>query len=137
MAKLKLSTLIDRFQKQQDVVKEKARDVTRAEAARDKEKAKLQKIGDEIQDRFSNDSINGYTTANGNKAELKTITGASVTDWSKLAAYIYKNKALALMQRRINKAAWLERLEARKGRPLPGVKKFERVTLSVTKVKKR
>jgi len=130
---LKLATLIDRFAKQQEVVKAKGRDVTRAEAARDKEKAKLAKIGEQIQDRFSNDDINGFTTKNGNTATLKPITGASVHNWKALATYIYKNKALSLMQRRINKATWLEHLEARKNRPLPGVKKFEKVTLSVTK----
>ncbi len=136
MARLKLGTLIDRFYKQQEVVKLKSRDVTRAEAARDKEKAKLAKIGDEILDRFSKDDIQGHTTKTA-KAELKPVTGASVKDWKKLATYIYKNKALSLMQRRINKASWLEHLEARKGRPVPGVSKFERVTLSVTKAKKR
>lgn len=137
MAKLRLGTLIKRFNTQQEIVKKKSRDVTRAEAARDKEKAKLQKISNEIQDRFKNEEIKGYTTADGLRAELKPITGATVTDWNKLASYIYKNKALALLQRRINKANWLERLEARKNRPLPGVKKFQKVTLTVTKVKKR
>jgi regulator of protease activity HflC (stomatin/prohibitin superfamily) len=132
---LKLSNLIDRFYNQQEAVKEKQRDVTRAEAARDKEKAKLDKIGNEILDRFEKDKIEGHKTALA-QANLKRIVGPSVVDWNKLAAYVYKNKALSLMQRRINKATWLEHLEERKGRPLPGVKKFERVTLSVTKAKK-
>lgn len=136
MAALRLATLIDRFAKQQDAVNLKSRDVTRAEAARDKEKAKLAKIGEAIQDRFSNEDINGFTTKNGNVAALKPISGPSVHNWKSLAAYIYKNKALSLMQRRVNKATWLEHLETRKGRPLPGVKKFERVTLSVTKAKR-
>ncbi len=130
----KLPTLIDRFYKQQEKVKEKHRDVQTAEVAEKREQIKLNKIGDEILDRFSKDKIDGLTSSLA-VAKLKPITGASVHDWRKAIAYIKKNNAFELFQRRINKAAWLEHLEARKQRPIPGIKKFQRVTLSVTKKK--
>ena len=131
MAALKLPTLVNRFLKQQEAVQLKARDVTRAEAARDKEKAKLQKIGDEILDRFSKDDINGLTTDKA-VATIKPVTSASIKNWGSLTKYIKKNNAFELFQRRINKAAWLEHLDARKGRPVPGVASYKRNVLSVT-----
>jgi hypothetical protein len=134
MPALKLSTLIDRYYKQQEAVKLKSRDVTRAEAARDKEKAKLAKIGDQILDRFKNDEVHGFKTALA-QAELKTVTSASIKDWKKLTAYVKRTGSFALFQRRINKATWLEHIDARKGKPVPGVASFKRVTLSVTKRK--
>jgi hypothetical protein len=135
MPRLKLSTLIGRMYAQQEKVNAAAREVTRAEAKRDKEKAKLQKISDTIQDRFSNEDINGFTTSAGVKAELKKITGPSVKDWKKLTAYIKRTGSFALFQRRINKGTWLEHLESRKGKPVPGITKFTKVTLTVSKQK--
>lgn len=134
MAALKLPTLINRFYKQQEAVKLKSRDVTRAEAARDKEKAKLEKIGNEILDRFGKGDIHGLKTDIA-QAEIKKVTSASIKNWKSLTKYIKSKNAFELFQRRINKAAWLEHLEARKGRPVPGVAKFERNVLSVTKRK--
>ena len=131
MAALKLPTLVNRFLKQQEVVQLKARDVTRAEAARDKEKAKLEKIGNEILDRFSKEEINGLTTDKA-VATIKPLTSPSLKNWNALITYIKKTNGFELFQRRVNKAAWLEHLEARKGRPVPGVAKFERNVLSVT-----
>ena len=130
----KLPTLVDRFYKQQEKVKELHRAVTAAEVAEKREQIKLDKIGNEIQDRFKKDEIDGLTSKTA-VATLKKITGATVTDWRKVTKYIKANNAFELFQRRINKAAWLEHLEARKQRPIPGVKKFQRVTLSVTKKK--
>ena len=130
----KLPTLIERFYKQQEKVKELHRAVTAAEVAEKREQIKLDKIGNEIQDRFKKDEIDGLTSKTA-VATLKKITGATVTDWRKVTKYIKANNAFELFQRRINKAAWLEHLEARKQRPIPGVKKFQRVTLSVTKKK--
>jgi hypothetical protein len=132
---LKLSTLIDRFDKQQDVVKEKGRLVTIAETAKKKEQIKLDKIGNEIMDRFSKDKIEGHTTGQA-KAALKRVIGFNIKDWAKVTAWCHKERAYEIFQRRLNKSAILEHLEARKGRPVPGVSQFQKVTLSVTKVKK-
>ena len=129
---LKPTTLVDRFYKQQEVVKAKHRAVLRAEVLEKREQIKLDKLGEACLDRFKKDKINGLTSSLA-VAALKIITGASVHDWRKLTAYIKKNNAFELFQRRINKAAWLEHLEVRRQRPVPGIKKFQRVTLSVTK----
>ena len=133
---LKPTTLLDRFYKQQEVVKAKHRAVLRAEVNEKREQIKLDKIGDTLLTRFKKDKIDGLTSTLA-VAKLKLITGASVHDWRKLTAYIKKNNAFELFQRRVNKAAWLEHLEVRKQRPVPGIKKFQRVTLSVTKKKGR
>lgn len=131
---LKLSTLIDRFDAQQDKVKEKGRLVSLAETAKKKEQIKLDKIGNEILDRFSKGKIEGETTKKA-KATLKRVVGFNIKDWPKLTAFVHKQRAYEVFQRRLNKAAILEHLEARKGRPVPGVSQFQKVTLSVTKVK--
>ena len=132
---LKLSTLIDKFDAQQDAVKEKGRLVTIAETAKKKEAIKLEKIGIAILDTFAKDKIEGHTTGRA-KAALKRVVGFNIKDWAKLTAFIHKERAYEVFQRRLNKAAILEHLEARKGRPVPGVAQFQKVTLSVTKVKK-
>ena len=129
---LRATTLVDRFYRQQEIVKTKHRAVMRAEVAEKKEQIKLDKLEAQCMARFKQDKIKGIKSSLA-VAELKTITGASVHDWRKLVAYITKNNAFELFQRRVNKAAWLEHLEARKQRPVPGIKKFQRVKLSVTK----
>jgi len=131
---LKLSTLIDKFYRQQEAVAEKGRLVTIAETAKKKEKIKLDKIGNEIFDRFKKDKIEGHTTALA-VAKLKTVIGFNIKDWASFTAWCHKQKAYEVFQRRLNKAAILEHLEARKGRPVPGVAQFQKVTLNVTKGK--
>lgn len=131
---LKLGTLIDNFYRQQEAVKEKARVVTVAETAKKREKIKLDRIGNEILDRFSKEKIEGHETPLA-KANLKRIIGFSIKDWPKLTAFVRTNSAFEVFQRRLNKSAIIEHLEARKGRPIPGVVQFEKVTLSVTKGK--
>ncbi len=129
---LRATTLVDRFYRQQEIVKTKHRAVMRAEVVEKKEQIKLDKLETQCMARFKQDNIKGIKSSLA-VAELKIITGASVHDWRKLVAYITKNNAFELFQRRVNKAAWLEHLEARKQRPVPGIKKFQRVKLSVTK----
>lgn len=129
---VRATTLIDRFYRQQEIVKTKHRAVQRAETAEKKEQIKLDKLGDACMARFKKEKLTGLKSSLA-VAELKTITGASIHNWRKLIVYITKNNAFELFQRRVNKAAWLEHLDARKQRPVPGIKKFQRVTLSVTK----
>ena len=134
MAKLRLGTLIDRFYMQQEMVKAKGRLVARAETAKKKEQIKLDRIGNTILDRFKKEKIQSHETTLA-KAILKPITAFNIKDWRKLTAWIHKQKAYEVFQRRLNKASILEHLEARKGRPVPGVKRFSKVTLVVTKGK--
>ena len=131
---LKLGTLIDRFYKQQLVVEAKARIVSRAETAKKKEQIKLDILNDTIRARFRNDQINGHETLLA-IATLKPVNAFNIKDWAKLTAWVHKQKAYEVFQRRLNKSAIIEHQEARKGRPVPGVKQFKKVTLSVTKGK--
>ena len=131
---LRLGTLIDRFYKQQEIVKAKGRLVSRAETAKKKEQIRLDKIGIMILDRFKKEKVNGHETPLA-KAALKPVTGFNIKDWRKLTAWVHKERAYEVFQRRLNKAAILEHKEARKGRPVPGVKQFQKVTLVVTKGK--
>ena len=86
----------------------------------------------EIRERFKKGSLDG---AEGKiaRVSLKTVTGPQLRDWSKLATYVLKNKAPELFQRRISKQAWLDHLDERKQRPIPGISKYEEIRLSVTK----
>lgn len=55
-----------------------------------------------------------------------------VKDWPKLYAYVSKNKAFDLLQRRLSDAAVKERWDANK--KIPGVDHFTVVTLGVNKL---
>ena len=130
--KLKLGTLIDRLYKSQQVIAEKQREVARAERDVQKAKHKAAAIETEIRERFKRGTLEG---AEGKLARvsLKTVTGPQLKNWDKLAAFVLKNKAPELFQRRISKQAWLDWLDDRKQRPIPGITKYEEIRLSVTK----
>jgi len=66
---------------------------------------------------------------NGN-VTLKKDTVPAVKDWDKFYAYIVKNKAFELLQKRVGLKAYRERLE--EGEVIPGVEAFEKETLSCT-----
>lgn len=136
MAALRLGTLIDRFYKQEQIVAAKKRLVTRAETNVKREQTKANKIEQTIRDRFKRSEIKG-AFGKVAVAELKTLTSAQLHDWAKLNKYVLANNAVDLFQRRINKAAWVERLADRKNRPIPGIKSYSRVVLNVTKKGKR
>jgi len=61
-----------------------------------------------------------------------TKTVAQVKDWDKFYAYIKKNNAFDLMQRRVSEAAVQERWEGKK--KVPGVEPFNVVSISINKV---
>jgi len=129
---LKLGTLIDRLYKAQQEVNEANREVSRLEQAVNKKKTKAAAIETEIRDRFKRGTLEG---AEGKLARvsLKKVTGPQLKDWNKLAAYVLKTKSPELFQRRISKQAWLDHLENRKQRPIPGISKYEEIRLSVIK----
>lgn len=136
MARLKLGTLIDRFYAQEQVVARKKRLVAKAETEVKRQQAIADKIDNQIRDRFKRQDVEGATGKVG-VAKFKKLTSAQLSDWNKLRKYVIANDAVDLFQRRINKAAWLERLADRKNRPIPGIKSYDRVVLSVTKKGKR
>jgi hypothetical protein len=74
------------------------------------------------------------TGAAGKLARVTVITKEvpQVKDWDKFYAYVKKNNAWDLMQRRLSAAAVTERWEA--GKEVAGVEPFKAVTLSINKV---
>lgn len=54
----------------------------------------------------------------------------TIEDSKKFEAYVIKHKAFDLYQRRLNTTAWRDRVED--GKPVPGIKGFQRVSLRVS-----
>ena len=130
--RLKIGTLVDRLYKAEQHVAEANREKSRIEKEIQKRKAARKKIENELLDRFKKSELEGAVGKIA-KCQLKKVTGAQLKDWGKLAAYVIKNKAPELFQRRISKEAWLEHLDQRKGRPVPGISMYQETRLSVTK----
>lgn len=82
---------------------------------------------------FNKDDIEG---AKGKLATASVLpkTVAHVVDWDALYAYIVKNNAFEMLQRRVNDGAYRERLDNKE--PVPGVEPFNVLGLSLTKSKK-
>ena len=59
-----------------------------------------------------------------------TTDVASVKDWNALEEYIYKNRALHLLQRRTSDPAYRDEISVRG--EVPGVETFTRITVSLT-----
>ncbi len=74
------------------------------------------------------------TGAAGKLARVTVVTKEvpQVKDWKKFYAYVKKNNAWDLMQRRLSAAAVTERWEA--GKEVAGVEAFQAVTLSINKL---
>ena len=74
------------------------------------------------------------TGVSGKTANAKIMTDFKprVTDWDKFRAYIIKNKAFELLQKRVSDEAIQERWDA--GKEIPGVERFQVVKVSLTKV---
>ena len=65
--------------------------------------------------------------------QAKTKVVGTVEDWDAFWKYVFKTKSTDLLQKRINQAAVDARWDDKKS--IPGVKEFNVVTLSLTKVK--
>jgi hypothetical protein len=130
--RLKLGTLVDRLYKAQQAVAEANREKSRAEQEVQRRKAAAKKVENELLDRFKKGELEGAAGKIA-KCALKQVVGPQLKDWGKLAAYVIKNKAPELFQRRISKEAWLEHLDQRKQRPVPGISVYKETRLSVTK----
>jgi len=83
----------------------------------------------------TNQGINQFR---GPKATVsfKTVAVPRAADWTKFHKYIYQNKALHLLEKRIAVVPWRDEVASRRGnRPLPGVDSFDKNVVSVTVVK--
>jgi hypothetical protein len=94
-------------------------------------KEKEQAIEEHIIATFKKSDIEG---AKGSIATAGIIrnTIPSVKDWPKFYAYIKKNDAFDLLERRPARVAYNDRIEA--GEDVPGVEPFVKTKLSLTKI---
>ena len=122
---LRIGTLIDRLGKADAAIKI-------ANAELEKKKATRTKAEKEIFARFKKQDIDG-ATGKLYSVTLRKSKNASLSNWQKLAAYVYRTKSLDLFQRRISKQAWEDRLATRKGKPIPGITMYQVVKISLHK----
>ncbi len=82
---------------------------------------------------FSNYKSQGIDGVRGKVAmvSIKELTVPTVVDWDKFYAYIARNKAWELLQKRPGAEACRERWAL--GKAIPGVEQFRKLNLSVTK----
>lgn len=126
MARLTIGTLVDRYDMADFSVKE-------CEAALTAAKKQRKALEDKLLDRFKKDELAGAKGSQmGSSLSVTTLKSPTITDRAKLDAYVRRNKATDLFQARVNKQAWLDRMEA-SGKPVPGVKTYERVSLKLTR----
>ena len=124
----KLGTLVDRYDVADLAVK-------KVEAELSAAKKRKQICADDLENGFAKEELKGARgTKRGALLSLVTLTSATITDRAKLDAYIRRRKANDLMQSRINKQSWLDRME-KDGKPIPGIESYERVTLRITRSK--
>ena len=94
-------------------------------------KAKESALKDHIIATFSKADIDG---AKGKvaSASITRSVKCNVKDWPAVYAYIQKNDAWDLMERRVNNKAYRDRMEG--GEAIPGTESFDVVNLSLTKI---
>lgn len=95
----------------------------------------LEKLEGELKDRLINELPKGEASGIAGKSarvsiEVKPVPRAE--DWEKVFAYVKKNNAFDLLQRRLNDAAVRERWEA--GKQVPGVNTFQAVVVKINKL---
>jgi broad specificity phosphatase PhoE len=102
----------------------------KAETAAEPLKAQEKALETQLINEFSKGELDG---AKGKRATaaVQRATVASVRDWEEFYAWLGKTKSWDMMQRRVNNAAYRERLDAHK--PVPGVEPFVSISLSITK----
>lgn len=107
--------------------------------------AKQRSFDSEIEKMKSDEeAIREYIIQTFKKSEIEGAKGSVATagithtplpvpkDWPKIYKYIEKNDAWDLMEKRIHKTAFRDRLEA--GEVIPGIETFDKLDLSLTKI---
>jgi len=123
MSKTSLGELIDELHE----LREQRRDL-------DSQNRELKLRYDEVQEEVLRQlKAQGLDQGRGDRASVSISETVipNVTDWTKLMTWIKRNQALHLFERRITKSAWMELVEMRKGRPLPGVESYTKETLNL------
>lgn len=88
-------------------------------------------IEERLMESMDKDGIDKMT---GRKASvsISTTTVANVEDWDAFLAFVYKNKAGHLLQRRVSDPAWREMVEIKKA--VPGTQPFTKKRLNLRAV---
>lgn len=89
-------------------------------------------LAEHVQTVFTKEKITSAKTKNA-RVEFKPKHRWNAEDWDKIHAYITKNKAWDLMQKRLSDKAIDDRIED--GKKIPGVKKFSYNKMSITEKK--
>lgn len=106
------------------------RDKLQAQVAAAEREINLKK--DKLLSRLQKSKLDGAAGSLGRCAVVEEDI-PNIEDFEKLCAYAAKTKDWDLLQRRISKAAWEERVAD--GKKVPGVKVFHRVSLRVAPIK--
>lgn len=97
-----------------------------AQAVADDLKRKADEMRDALLDEMKILKLDKASSALGT-VSVSMVDVPQVQDWSQVHAWVIKNKAPELLQKRISTEAWRERVAD--GRPIPGVIKFVDVKL--------
>jgi hypothetical protein len=65
---------------------------------------------------------------------ISEVVRAKIEDWAKFEPYLYRNKKLHLMEKRISSVAYRELKESLGGKPIPGLTDYVSTRLNVRKV---
>ncbi len=97
-------------------------------------KLEYKKLEDEIYDELSTEKLEVSEGKLGRASRKKENT-PTVTNWNKLHEYIVENDAFDLLQKRVSSTAFRARWDEKV--KIPGVKKFKKTSLNLTKRAKR
>lgn len=94
------------------------------------EKRILEEMKSVLLTTFNKEDVNGAVGKTGKVVVSKT-TLPDVKNWPEVYNYIYENKAWDMLQKRVSTTAYRARLE--EGEQVPGIKKFVKVDLKISK----
>ena len=124
MAKVtKIGTLIDRYIKLDNGVRDIQAQLEKAKKAR----ADLE---ERILKDFTKEQIKSARGKSGQLTRTERNV-PSISDWTKFCAYVKRHNAFELMQKRVTTEAYRERIDA--GKKVPGVTVFTVVKLSISR----
>ncbi len=124
---LKLGTRIDRLYKLRDEIRAK-------EKALKTLKAKFSKEEDAIFKGYKKQELDGAQGKVGKVTIKRTVVG-NIKNYKTFTNWLMKHKHPELLQRRVSNVAYRELLDQRKGKLIPGMESFEKITLSLTKAR--
>lgn len=121
----KLGTLLDKLWA-------KRWELTKAKSAAKKLEKEFNMLQEQVFRDFKKADIEG-AFGKDCRAKINPREVPTIKDWKAFTAYLIRTRGTDLIQKRINREAWLERLA--QGKKVPGVESFQVLKLSLTKKK--